>query len=137
MNKIFLIGRIVKDLELRVTANNKPVCEFTIAVDRIGASENQQKTDFINCIVWNKQAENLVKFQGKGSLIAILGSLRVEQYEYKNEKKYKTYILVQEISFLENKKVNSTAATQTETQVNDPYKEFANETLLTDDELPF
>ena len=87
MNQINLVGRITRDLELRTTANQKSVCEFTIAVNRVG----NEAADFITCVVWEKQAENLVKYQGKGSLIAVSGSLRVDKYKTEQgENRYKT-----------------------------------------------
>ena len=60
--------------------------------------------DFITCIVWNKQAENLVKYQRKGNLIGIQGQLRVDTYETNGEKKSKSYVLCEKIEFLEAKK---------------------------------
>lgn len=95
MNKVFLIGRIVKDLELKKIKSDSSVCEFTLAVNR-----DKENADFINCVVWNKQAENLSKYHSKGSLIAVLGEIRTEQYEIKDQKKYKTYVLVNNVEYL-------------------------------------
>ena len=103
MNKIFLIGRITKDLELRKTKSDKSVCEFTLATNRVGSED----ADFISCMVWNQQAENLCKFQGKGSLIAVFGELRTDSYEIEGQKRYKTYVLVSNVEFL-SKKTEST-----------------------------
>ena len=102
MNKIFLIGRITKDLELRSTKSGNSVCEFTLAVNR-----DKENTDFITCQVWNKQAENLCKYQGKGSLISVIGELRTDSYEIEGQKRYKTYVLVSNVEFL-SKKTEST-----------------------------
>jgi single-strand DNA-binding protein len=101
MNKSFLIGRISSDLNLKYTSNGNAVCEFNIAINRIGS----EGTDFLNCTVWNKQAENLVKYQSKGSLISVEGSNRVDKYQNEQgENRYKHYILVNNIQFLESKK---------------------------------
>ena len=54
-------------------------------------------------MVWNQQAENLCKFQGKGSLIAVFGELRTDSYETEGQKKYKTYVLVSNVEFLSKK----------------------------------
>ena len=97
MNKVILIGRITKDLEIRYTSNEKAVCEFSLAINR-----DKENTDFINCVVWNKPAENLVKYQGKGSLISVIGELRTDTYEKDGEKRYKTYVLVNNIEYLSN-----------------------------------
>lgn len=117
MNRCILVGRITKDLELRKTQNDKSVCEFTIATNRIG----QEDADFINCVVWNKQAENLVKYQQKGNLIGVEGQLRNEKYEYNGQTKYKTYIIVSQLEFLSNSK-NKEGKEQT-----NPYEEFGKE----------
>lgn len=98
MNKIILIGRITKDLELRHTTTGKQVCDFTLAVNR-----DKDNADFINCVVWNNQAENLCKYQGKGSQIAVVGELRVDKYEVNEERRYKTYVFVNNIEFLQSK----------------------------------
>lgn len=103
MNKVILTGRLTRDPELRYTSNNKPVCEFTIATNRPINRDGEKKADFINCIIWNNQAENLNKYMSKGSLIAISGELRTETYEVEGNKKYKTYVLGNNIEFLENK----------------------------------
>ena len=95
MNKVFLIGRITKELELRKIKNDSCVCEFTLAVNR-----DKDTADFINCVVWNKQAENLSKYHSKGSLIAIIGEIRTDTYEVKDTKKYKTYVLANNVEYL-------------------------------------
>lgn len=98
MNKVFLTGRITKELELKNVKEHK-VCEFTLAVNR-----DKERTDFINCVIWNKQAENLCKYQKKGNLISVIGSLYVDSFEGKDGKRYKTYIHVDELEYLESKK---------------------------------
>lgn len=104
MNKVILTGRLTKELVLEHTKNGTPICQFSVATNRPVIRDGKKEVDFINCVVWNKQAENLVKYQKKGNLIGILGQLRTDNYEVNGEKKYKTYILVQEIEFLEAKK---------------------------------
>ena len=136
-----MIGRITKDLELRTTSNDKSVCEFTLAVNR-KASEG---TDFITCVAWNKPAENLVKYQGKGSLIAVSGSLRVEKYQTKeNETRYRSYVLVNNIEYLNTMKQDAPVKETKIQEVNeavDPFEEYAmdNREKLEglDFELPF
>ena len=98
-----LVGRLTKTPELRKTKSDKSVCEFTLATNRVGSED----ADFISCMVWNQQAENLCKFQGKGSLIAIFGELRTDSYEIEGQKRYKTYVLVSNIEFL-SKKIENT-----------------------------
>lgn len=120
MNKICLVGRITKDLELRSTSTGKSVCEFTIAVNR-----DKENADFITIQVWNKQAENLCQYQSKGSLISVDGALRIDTYEKQDGTKgYKTYVLANNIEYLSSKATQET--TQENTQQNDPFEEFGD-----------
>ena len=139
MNCVAITGRITKDLELRHTPNGKAVCDFSLAVYR-----DKDNTDFINCMVWNNQAENLCKYQGKGSLIGLTGALRVDTYKDKdNNTRYKNYVLVNNIEYLSSKQ-ETKEEPQTETQ-EDPYANFGNsvtveqidQMTITDDMLPF
>ena len=88
INKVILIGRITKDIELKYTETQKAVATFTIAVDR-----SDKQTDFINCVVWNEQAENLKKYQSKGSKIAVDGNIQTRTYE-KDSKKVNSYDII-------------------------------------------
>lgn len=137
MNKCILTGRITKDPVLEHTKNGTPICQFNIATNRPVIRDGKREVDFITCIIWNKSAENLVKYQRKGNLIAVLGELRVDTYKDKNgESKYKSYVLVNEVEYLEAKKDMS----------DDEYEEFQNmsikkkakETIkIEDKDLPF
>lgn len=104
MNKVWITGRLIKDPELTKTTKGTPNCQFCLAVNRPIVRDGKKETDFINCIAWNKQAENLVKFQRKGNLLGIQGQMRIDTYEINGEKKYKNYVLVEEIEFMEAKK---------------------------------
>lgn len=86
MNQIILVGRLVQDVELRYIAQTgTPVGMFTIAVNREFTSKNgKRETDFIDIQVWGKQAENCSNYIGKGSLVSIQGSLRIERYDAKD-----------------------------------------------------
>ena len=97
----------MRDLELRETKSGTKVCEFTLATNRPVVRDGEKQADFINCIVWNNQAENLCKYQDKGSLIAVFGELRTDSYEIEGQKRYKTYVLVSNVEFL-SKKTEST-----------------------------
>lgn len=131
MNNIVLIGRITKDLELKYTESQKAVCNFNLAVNRIG----QEQTDFINVAVWGQQAENLKKYQGKGSLIAVAGSLRVDIYEVEGQKRYNTYVLANNIEYLSSK---NTGAEESKTQEDDPFAGVNVQNMPIDDsDLPF
>ena len=118
MNKVVLTGRLTRTPELRSTSKNVEVCEFTIATNRPTMRDGKRETDFINCIVWEKLAETLCKYQTKGNMIAVFGELRTDVYEKEGKKLYKTYVLVSNIEFLETKKE--------EPKKTDPYKEFGD-----------
>lgn len=133
MNKVFLIGRITKDLELRATKTGKSICDFRLAINRPAGKDGQRIADFINCRVWNKTAENLVKYQAKGSLISVAGRIQIEAYIDKEEKtRYNTYVLVEELEYLQSKKEekNEFADIKTTTEVQQQFD-------YTDEELPF
>ena len=105
MNKVILVGRLVKDPELRKTNNDISVVQFTIAVNRTYQTRNGEKTaDFINCVAWRNLAELLAKYMRKGSLMGVEGQLQVRTYEDQNgAKKYVTEVICDNIHFLESK----------------------------------
>ena len=105
MNKVILIGRLTKDADLRATTTGTAVASFTLAVDRQFKAQNGTKeTDFINCIAWRKQAENVAKYVHKGSKIAVEGRLQVRKYEKDGQARWITEVIADNITFLENKK---------------------------------
>lgn len=120
MNKVILTGRLTRDPELRYTANNKAVCDFTIATNRPVVRDGERVADFINCRVWNKTAENLGKYQTKGNLIAVSGRIQVENYKDKEGKnRSNTFILVEDLEYLETKK-----EAKKETKVDNEFQNF-------------
>lgn len=115
MNKVILTGRLTRDPELRYTANNKAVCDFTIATNRPVVRDGVRVADFINCRVWGKTAENLVKYQTKGNLIAVIGRMQVDNYTDKDGKNRNyTYVLVEDLEYLERKKEDTQEEKQEE-----------------------
>ena len=142
MNSIQLIGRLTSKPELRYTASNKAVSNFNIAVNRSFTNvDGSRDADFISCQVWNKQAENLVKYQDKGSLIAVEGNLRVEQFEDKDgNNRYKTYVLVSNIEYLgakkeENAQNNQNIVQNQPTTEEDPFAAFGESVEIENDFL--
>lgn len=101
MNKVYLAGRLTKKPELKQTKNGKNVSDFSLALNRgIKDEDGNEQVDFINCRCWNKVAENLCKYQDKGSFVIVEGSIRVDSYNDKNgDIKYTTYIMVENIEF--------------------------------------
>ena len=157
MNKVFLIGRLTKDPELRTTPTGRNVCQFSVAVSRNFTNANgEREADFINCVVWDKQAENLVKYQKKGNQIAVEGRIQTRNYDDKDGKKvYVTEILASNISFLDSKGTGATGNTsfnnlpeppmvdtssnnmETVSVEKDPFEAFGDSIEISDNDLPF
>lgn len=135
MQRFIGIGNITRNLELKYTTTNKAILETNIAIKRGFTDE----TDFINIQVWGKQAENLAKYCGKGSKIAIDGELRIDSFDGRDGKKvYKTYILVGSVEFLDTKKKENKAEEKQEAVDNsDPFEDFASEVEIEESMLPF
>ncbi len=109
MNKVILIGRLARDPELRTTPTNLSVATFTIAISRPFNSQNggNPETDFINCVVWRKQAENLARYCHKGSQIAVEGRIQTRNYQAQDgTRRYVTEVLCDSITFLGSKSDN-------------------------------
>ena len=113
MNKVVLIGRLTRDPELRYTASNIPSTRFTLAVNRNFQNQNgETEADFINVVVWRKQAENVKKYVSKGSLIAVEGRIQTGSYERDGQRVYTTDVVADNVQFLESK-------AQSQNRVND------------------
>lgn len=106
MNRTILIGRLTKTPEVKSTQSGISVVAFTIAVNRAFTNEQGEKeADFIQCVVWRKQAENLAKYCDKGSLIGVEGRIQTRTYEDdKGNTKYITEVVCDQITFLDTKK---------------------------------
>lgn len=135
MNRINLIGRLTKDVEIETNQAGTTKGKFTLAVNRPGVKEGMQEADFIPCTIWNKQAENLAKYQGKGSLIGVEGTLKVDNYEnHDGEKRTFTYVQVLNVEYL-SKPTKEEPIKEVKKQ--DPFEDFSNEMELSDLDLPF
>ncbi len=105
MNKVFLIGRLTRDPELRYTGNNTPVATFSLAVNRNFTNQSgEREADFINIVVWRKQAENVKNYVGQGSQVAIDGRIQTRSYDDQNgNKRYVTEVVADNVQFLDTK----------------------------------
>ena len=156
MNKVFLIGRLTRDPELRYTSSNIAVATFSIAVDRnFSNAAGEREADFINIVVWRKQAENVKNYMHKGSQVAIDGRIQTRSYDDTDGKKrYVTEVVADNVQFLDSKgsrdaPVPTSApeptpydfASQPEPKTtdvkNDPFADFGNNIEISDDDLPF
>lgn len=106
LNKICLVGRMTKDPELKYLQNGTAVTTFTLAVDRTFKNKNgKREADFINIVVWRKQAENVANYTHKGSLVAVAGRIQTRSYEGKDgQRRYITEVVAEEVHFLDSKK---------------------------------
>lgn len=105
MNRVMLIGRLTAKPELRYTASNVPFARFSLAVNRTFSNGNgERQTDFLNIIVWRKQAENVCNYLNKGSLVSVEGRIQTGSYDDKDgNKRYTTDIVADSVQFLESK----------------------------------
>jgi len=110
INRTVLVGRLTRDPELRYTSSNIAVVKFTLAVNRTFAGPSgEREADFIQCVVWRKQAENLARFVRKGSLLGIEGRIQTGSYDDKDGiRKYTTEVVCDSVQFLEPKSQENT-----------------------------
>ena len=158
MNKVFLIGRLTRDPELRYTGSNIPVATFSLAVNRNFTSQSgEREADFINIVVWRKQAENIKNYLTQGSQVAIDGRIQTRTYDGEDGKKrYITEVVADNVEFLGSKGAGNATSSSTggnsfnditpsdfsdsmpTTSVkNDPFSDFGSSIEINDDELPF
>ena len=105
MNKALLVGRLTTKPELRYTNSNIPYARFSVAVDRgVNSNNGERITDFINVVVWRKQAETVCQYLNKGSLVSVEGRIQTGNYTDKDgNKRYTTDVAADNIRFLESK----------------------------------
>ena len=91
LNHITIMGRIVRDPELRRTGSGVAVTSFTVAVDRdFGGNDGKKETDFIDCVAWRQTGEFVSKYFRKGSMIAVSGRLQIRNWTDKDGNKRKS-----------------------------------------------
>ena len=119
MNRVMLIGRLTAKPELRYTGSNIPYARFSIAINRtFSNSQGQRETDFINIIIWRKQAENVCNFLDKGSLVSVEGRLQTNTYDDKDgNKRYSMDVVADSVQFLESR---SQAQSRQSSSYNEP-----------------
>ncbi|HEM2744606.1 single-stranded DNA-binding protein [Streptococcus suis] len=105
INNVTLIGRLTRDVELRYTPNNVAVGALTLAVNRnFKNASGDREADFINCVIWNKQAENLANWTKKGYLIAITGRIQTRSYDnQQGQRVYVTEVVAESFQVLEKR----------------------------------
>lgn len=136
-NKAILGGRLTSDPELKTTQSGTSVCSFTIAVNRRGAKDGQQQSDFINCVAFKESAELISKYFRKGSSICIVGAIQTRKWQDSNgNNRNATEVLVNEVNFVDSKSDNTASAPSA--YMPDAYKSPSfEESNGDDDNLPF
>ena len=153
MNKVFLIGRLSRDPELRHTTSGMAVCQINVAISRRTGQGRDPETDFINVVVWDKQAENVAKYLAKGRQVAVEGRIQTRSYDNNEGKKtYVTEVVANNVEFLGSVNDNPRSSSPVEenpfdsmpidepatTNVDDdPFATFGEKVEISDSELPF
>ena len=156
MNRVVLIGRLTAKPELRYTGSNLPFTRFSIAVNRnFTNAQGQREADFINIVVWRKQAENVCNFLNKGSLVAIEGRIQTGSYDGQDgNRRYTFEVVADSVQFLESRAKtqnreqntmsdnvspydyqNDNSFTNNISVENDPFADFGDNVTITDDFL--
>ena len=148
MNKAIIIGRLTRDPEMRTTTSGTNSTTFTVAVSRTYTDANGERgTDFLNCVAWRKQAENIAKYCTKGSQVAVEGRIQTRSYDAQDgTKRYVTEIIADNVTFLggrgsnvpsEDNYVGGNSSVDTTDISEDPFKDLGEEVALSDDDIPF
>lgn len=105
INNVVLVGRMTRDADLRMTKSNTAVASFTLAVNRNFKNQaGERDADFINCVIWRQQAENLAKWANKGALIGITGRIQTRYYENdQGQRVYITEVVAESFQLLESR----------------------------------
>lgn len=117
LNKVFLMGNLTRDIEIRVLPKGTPVGQFAMAINRkfkTESGEQREEVLFVDCEAWGKTAETLAKYVGKGSPLYVEGRLRLDQWEDKTtkEKKSRMKVVVEQFQFLGSKEGAAPAPAQ-------------------------
>ncbi|WP_076645629.1 single-stranded DNA-binding protein [Latilactobacillus sakei] len=149
INRVVLVGRLTRDVDLRYTQSGNAAGTFSLAVNRQFTNANgDREADFINCVIWRKSAENLSNYTHKGSLIGIDGRLQTRNYENKEgQRVYVTEVVVDNFSLLDSKASGGasdtqsaskrTQKTQQQNNQSDPFANTGQPIDISDEDLPF
>lgn len=143
INNVVLVGRLTRDVELKYTQSNRAFANFTLAVNRNFKNQNgERETDFINCVIWNKQAEMLADWAIKGTLIGVTGSMQTRHYDKEDgQRVYITEVIANNFQILESREVIESNAKRQEQAPNFARDESpvgnSSPMEISDDDLPF
>ena len=135
MNKVFLIGNLVRDPELSETHSGVHVCRFTLAVNRRRTGDGNPQTDFFNVTAWRGMAENVARWTKKGNKVAVTGCIQMRTYEDKDgQKRIYVDIIAEEVEFLSQKGSDDS---RDDVSAPVPKKKPALEAFDDDSDIPF
>ena len=139
MNKVILMGRLVKEPEVRYSQGAEPiaVARYTLAVNRRFKRQGEPEADFINCVAFGKTGEFAEKYFKKGQLVAITGRLQVRSWDKDGERRYATEVIIEEQHFAESKKDSGEGKAAKESGQAPADGFYPIDESVEDDDLPF
>ena len=132
LNNITIMGRLVRDPELRRTQSGTAVTSFTVAVDRdrSGKDGNEKKTDFIDCVAWRHTGEFVANYFTKGRMIVVKGSLQIRNWtDNEGNKRKNAEVIAENVYFGDSNPGNKTGGSGSSSDDNDDYEEVDGEGL--------
>ena len=159
MNKVMLVGRLTRDPEMRTSTSGMQIASFSLAVNRnFRNKEGNVDADFINVVVFGKQAETIGKYVTKGQQLGVEGRIQTRSYDAQDgSKRYITEVIADRIELMGSRRDNNESSpvnayvdttssvymdqpspeTGVDVSNDDPFKDFGSEVSLSDDDLPF
>ena len=141
LNRVVIVGRLVRDPELRKTASDRSVVAFTVALDNRTTNNGEKSTSYIPCTAWNSTAESIAKFMKKGILVGVDGHLNQRSYTANDGRKVSVVeVIADSVQFLEKKNdssVNSSTTSNNDYNRQMPEDEPVEGIDASDDDLPF
>ena len=136
INNVVLVGRLVRDPELKYTGTGLAFMQFTLAVNRkFKNQDGEREADFVNCVIWRQNAENLANWGFKGALLGITGTIQTRNFEnQQGQRVYVTEVIADSFQLLERRDNG------TKQQATDNNKGFSQNTApmdISNDDLPF
>lgn len=145
MNKVVLLGRLTKDIEVRYTESGTAVGNLTLAVKRrIKNTDGEYESDFINCVCWKETAETMNKYLKKGDPVLVEGRIQTRSFEDKDgNKRYATEVVIEHMDFVSSKKEQTAEVKEGTKEEKNPFEDMkekveADQSIeISDDDLPF
>ena len=145
MNKVVLLGRLTKDIEVRYTESGTAVGNLTLAVKRrIKNTDGEYESDFINCVCWKETAETMNKYLKKGDPVLVEGRIQTRNFEDKDgNKRYATEVVIEHMDFVSSKKEQTTEVKEEPKEEKNPFEDMkekveADQSIeISSDDLPF